>query len=130
MSKANDLLAQALETHIPDLKFEREYKPFELEYIALFGSTKGIREWMKKRNMSNFVLDFAFPEVKLYVEIQGFGFGHRGKGAIRDYKKQNQLVKAGWVGLVYPASEVKQNAEYIVWQVASLWKQLTDVRKP
>jgi len=129
MSVANDLLAAALEKHAPDLAFKREYKPFELEYISEFGSTKGIREWMKKRNISNFVLDFAFTDVKLYVEIQGFGFGHRGKGAIRDYKKQNQLVKAGWVGLVYPASEVKQNSEYIVWEVADMWRQLFKLKK-
>lgn len=121
MSKAND----KLDVYLKDsgLVYEREYKPFEIEYVKEFGSTKGIRAWMRQRNFNNFVLDFAFPDVMIYVEVQGFGFGHRGKGSVRDYKKNNQMVLSGWVGLVYPATEINQNPEYIVDQIKELWEQ-------
>lgn len=127
MSKANDLLAEKL-SEFPQIPIIREYKPFEVDYVAAHGNTKGIREWMKKNNLNNFALDFAIPSVKMYVEIQGSGgFSHRGAGAVRDYKKNNQLVKAGWRGLVFPALEVKPNAQYICEEIEDLWQRL--VRK-
>ncbi len=41
--------------------------------------------------------DFAFPQVFLAVEIQGFGTGHTSyTGMHKDYEKHNAAVKCGW----------------------------------
>ena len=41
--------------------------------------------------------DFAWPEHKLAVEIQGFGSGHNSyTGMSSDYEKHNEALRLGW----------------------------------
>lgn len=41
--------------------------------------------------------DFAWPPIKLAVEIDGFGFGHQAPNRIEDnHMKQNAAVLQGW----------------------------------
>lgn len=45
--------------------------------------------------------DFAFPELYIAIEIQGFGTGHTSyTGMQRDYEKHNSAMAIGW-GIVY-----------------------------
>lgn len=42
-------------------------------------------------------LDFAFPEIKLGVEIQGYGEGHAAYASMaNDHTKNNEAVLHGW----------------------------------
>jgi very-short-patch-repair endonuclease len=67
-------------------------------------------------------LDFAFPNHKIGIELQGYGTGHVSYlGMKRDYEKHNDFVSAGWLILYfmsnhlltpgYPISLIKQSLE-------------------
>ena len=46
--------------------------------------------------------DYAFPELKVAVEIDGFGFGHQAQqGQAQDNEKINAAIELGWVVLRY-----------------------------
>ena len=44
-------------------------------------------------------LDFAYPDVKVYVEGDGFGFHRFASDLDRDVRKRNGLATRGWIGL-------------------------------
>lgn len=47
---------------------------------------------------TRFRLDFAWPRVRVAVEVQGFGFGHSAiKGMERDARKMRAALRAGWI---------------------------------
>lgn len=55
-------------------------------------------------------LDFAFPSVKLGVEVDGRGH-FRGKMST-DYDKQNELTRMGWRILRFQSSQKRKAAEW------------------
>ena len=44
-------------------------------------------------------LDFAYPDVKVYLEGDGLGFHRFASDLDRDVRKRNGLAARGWVGL-------------------------------
>jgi len=44
-------------------------------------------------------LDFAYPDVKVYLEGDGFGFHRLASDLDRDIRRRNGLVERGWIGL-------------------------------
>jgi hypothetical protein len=44
-------------------------------------------------------LDFAYPDVKVYLEGDGFGFHRYASDLDRDVRRRNALVERGWIGL-------------------------------
>ncbi|MBA3286770.1 MAG: type IV toxin-antitoxin system AbiEi family antitoxin domain-containing protein [Acidimicrobiia bacterium] len=48
-------------------------------------------------------LDFAYPEVKVYLEGDGFGFHRFASDLDKDVRKRNGLLERGWVGLHFTA---------------------------
>lgn len=63
--------------------------------------------------------DFAWPEYKLAVEIQGFGPGHNTySGMSKDYEKHNHAVIAGWkiiylMGYQLTNKKIEHTVQYI-----------------
>lgn len=54
------------------------------------------------------LLDFAFPKVKLGIEIQGYGRGHTSyEGMSRDCEKNNEAVRHGWSILFLMSDSIK-----------------------
>lgn len=55
-------------------------------------------------------IDFAWPEVKLAVEIEGAvwvqGRHTRGSGFVKDIEKYNALTELGWSLLRYPSGKI------------------------
>ena len=52
-------------------------------------------------------MDFAWPEIKLAIEVNGAGFGHQSiSGQRRDMEKTNAAIEHGWRVLAYPAQSV------------------------
>lgn len=64
--------------------------------------------------------DFAWPEFKVAVEIEGGvwvkGRHNRGAGFIEDCHKYNEAARMGWTVLRFPTQEVENGTmiEYIV----------------
>ncbi len=48
-------------------------------------------------------LDFAYPDVKLYLEGDGFGWHRMPSDLDHDVRKRNGLVARGWIGLHFTA---------------------------
>jgi hypothetical protein len=44
-------------------------------------------------------LDFAYPDIKVYLEGDGFGFHRYASDLDRDVRRRNGLVERGWIGL-------------------------------
>jgi hypothetical protein len=44
-------------------------------------------------------LDFAYPDVKVYLEGDSFGFHRYASDLDRDSRKRNGLLARGWIGL-------------------------------
>ena len=67
--------------------------------------------------------DFAWPELMVAVEIDGFGFGHQAMQAMeRDNEKQNAAVQQGWWVLRYNSRQLGSHAkvEAAIQQVSEI----------
>lgn len=56
------------------------------------------QHWVRDRGFA-IRLDFAYPEVKVYLEGDGFGFHRFASDLDRDVRRRNGLVVRGWIGL-------------------------------
>ena len=68
-----------------------------------------------------FRFDFAWPEVKVGVEIDGFGYGHQAQQQMAaDNEKANLAVELGWKVLRYNSRQLgsKQGVSDAVEQVS------------
>jgi hypothetical protein len=68
------------------------------EEFALFGLPLPVRQH-KFHPTRKWLLDFAWPDRKIAVEIQGGGFiggAHTGAGQLRDFDKLNEATRLGW----------------------------------
>ena len=75
--------------------------------------------------MRKFKFDFAYPELKIAIEIEGgvFTKGAHGSisGILRDIEKYNLAVLNGWSVLRFlPDEMVKQNTYNIINQLIAL----------
>jgi hypothetical protein len=62
-------------------------------------------------------VDFAWPEHRLIVEIDGFAW-HSSQNALqRDHSRQNRLTLAGWTVLRYTADDVRHRPEKILAEI-------------
>ena len=74
------------------------------------------RQYMQ--DMCGFALDFAFPEIKLAIEIDGEYWHNLEKTKIKDRRRNYFLgVKKGWEVIHIPAKDFTQNSEHYVWEV-------------
>ena len=63
-------------------------------------------------------VDFAWPEQRLIVEIDGFEW-HATRDALRrDHARQRKLELGGWMVLRYTADEVRNNPQTLLTEVA------------
>lgn len=71
-------------------------------------------------------LDFAYPDVKVYLEGDGFGFHRFASDLDRDVRKRNGLLARGWIGLHFTArmsdAEIEQHLACCYDRTASEWR--------
>lgn len=88
------------------------YSEFRL-LALIYGNQKGMRERLKSHSVKDWRFDFAFPEQKLLIELQGATFkggkgGHTsGVGYEDDCYKKNSAKLHGWTVLEFTAQMVK-----------------------
>ena len=78
-------------------------------------NTDGIDGPMTKEfafdNSRKWRFDFAWPTVKVAVEIDGFGYGHQAQQNIaKGHEKQNAAVLQGWKILRYSSRQLGSKA--------------------
>lgn len=71
-------------------------------------------------------LDFAYPDVKVYLEGDGFGFHRFASDLDRDVRKRNGLLARGWIGLHFTArmsdAEIEQHLASCYDRTANEWR--------
>jgi len=67
-------------------------------------------------------LDFAYPDVNVYLEGDGFGFHRMASDLDRDVRRRNGLVQRGWIGLHFTA---RMTDAEIVANLASVYDRTT-----
>jgi very-short-patch-repair endonuclease len=100
--------------------------PLEKEHRfakEIVGDGPKFRERLKFAGLQDWRLDYAIPDLKIYLEVQGAGWGHQGnQGFLRDMRKHNALTLNGWLGLYFPAGTVKSSANFVAEQLQNLVK--------
>ena len=99
--------AQNFVRSAPELLFEKLMN--EMGYYPIAQYTEG---------MAGFLIDFAFPEIKLAIEIDGEYWHSLEKTQKRDRQKNYLLgVKKGWELIRIPASDFTNNSDHYIWEV-------------
>jgi very-short-patch-repair endonuclease len=75
----------------------------------------------------NYRLDFAFPEVRLVIEVDGYA-GHFAPEKQRyDRRRDQRLRRAGWTVLRYDWWEVTCDAARVAEEIAGIYRHLAAV---
>ena len=70
-------------------------------------------------------LDFAYPQIRLAVEVDGLAFHGSQKSFIEDQQRQRQLQMAGWVVVRFAAAEALRRPHYCVGEIARMMMHLS-----
>ncbi|MGH9272582.1 MAG: type IV toxin-antitoxin system AbiEi family antitoxin domain-containing protein [Ilumatobacteraceae bacterium] len=70
-------------------------------------------------------LDFAYPDVKVYLEGDGFGFHQFRSDLDHDARKRNGLIERGWIGLHFtatmPDAEIERSLASFYDRASGAW---------
>lgn len=110
------------------LKIISEHEESLFSYILLHGIEKPMRQYRFMEDRQ-YPFDFAWPQYKLAVEIDGGEYMERGghtwgKGFVRDREKQNAAVLLGWHILRFTGSHVQDNPHYCIETIKALLDKL------
>lgn len=78
----------------------------------------GIIGWHAQLPFRGWAIDFAFPEAKLAVEINGWAFHRSQSRWMRDQNKSNALTSAGWSVLNFSWHHLTDAPEDVITTVA------------
>jgi hypothetical protein len=104
-------------------------RPTFLAACAVAGVPEPVSEWQFARPARAWAFDYAWPEVRLALEVQGgiFSFGRHttGEGFGRDMEKWNAAVALGWFVIFCIPGEKNKVAltpkrREISWQIPAL----------
>jgi very-short-patch-repair endonuclease len=59
-------------------------------------------------------VDFAWPDRRLIVEVDGYEWHSSREAFQRDRERQNRLVQAGWTVLRFTVEDIRQRPELVV----------------
>lgn len=106
-ARAGDLLVAAA---------DRAESAAERRAVALLRAAK-ITGWVLGHHFGNYVIDIAFPESMLAVEIDGWAW-HMGVDRFRaDRHKGNALVRARWNLLRFTWHDLTNRPDYVVAEI-------------
>lgn len=95
----------------------------ESEAERLFADLLNLHEitgWCSQLPFRGYAIDFAFPEHKLAVEINGWAFHRSHKRWMSDQNKSNALTAAGWSVLNFTWHHLTEDPEAVITAVAEL----------
>ncbi|MFE0747826.1 DUF559 domain-containing protein [Gordonia sp. NPDC058843] len=79
--------------------------------------TAGIDGWVANHPSCGYVIDFAFLDRMVAVEIDGLAFHRDAKTFQRDRTRRNALIAAGWTVLNFTWGDLRDRPEYVVTTV-------------
>ncbi len=85
---------------------------------------------VRERNVFIGRVDFAYPELKLAIEVDGFE-PHTALDVFReDRARQNDLVASGWTVLRYVWRDVNAMAWHVAWEIERTRRRLAAEAAP
>lgn len=70
-------------------------------------------------------LDYAWPAVRLAVEVDGFTWHGSVTQMRRDYERRNRLTMVGWIFLIYTWPQVTDEADRVMAEIADTYRLLS-----
>ncbi|MBO0747147.1 MAG: DUF559 domain-containing protein [Acidimicrobiaceae bacterium] len=99
-----------LESHMARLISRSGLPAPEVEYVA--GDHRAYR------------LDFAYPALKLCIEVDGYAWHHDPAKVAYDHARRNRLRIEGWQILVYTWSQVRDDPDQVVAEIVEVYRRL------
>jgi hypothetical protein len=87
--------------------------------FARLAASHGLPRPVFQHRVGEYRLDFAYPELKIAIEVDGYAF-HSGLDAYqRDRDRQNHLVAHGWTVLRFTWADVVRRPGYVAQLIAA-----------
>lgn len=115
----------ALEQAIALLENTTEYSPIEKLFIERWRITYG-NGIVPQYNVPGFRyrVDFAFPDEKIAVELDGYEYHNSKEQFTNDRKRQREMELVGWRFIRFSGSEVYKDTDACVKQAYEFWQGL------
>lgn len=78
----------------------------------------GLTGWAANHPSCGYVIDFAFLDRMVAVEIDGFAFHRDAQTFQRDRARRNALIAAGWTVLNYTWGDLRARAHYVATSIS------------
>lgn len=75
-------------------------------------------------------IDFAFPQVRLAIEVDDYETHGTPMGFVHDRQRQNALVVLGWTVLRFTFDDVTRRPALVAAQILDVLRTLSDRRRP
>jgi very-short-patch-repair endonuclease len=75
-------------------------------------------------------LDFAYPGLRLVVEVDGYAWHASPEQFARDHRRRNELTTAGWTVLVYGWRDVSDVPDRVAGEIAATHRKLAAAVRP
>jgi very-short-patch-repair endonuclease len=69
-------------------------------------------------------LDFAYPDIKLVIEVYGYAWHHSPDQLAHDLARQRRLVSEGWTVLAYTWRQVADDPRGVASEIAAAHRRL------
>ena len=85
----------------------------------------GLTGWVRGHWFGGYELDFAFPEQRIAIEVDGWAWHVDVEQFRRDRRKQNELVLAGWTVLRFSWHDLTQRPTAVVAEIRAALASLS-----
>jgi very-short-patch-repair endonuclease len=69
-------------------------------------------------------LDFAYPAIKLAIEVYGYVWHNSAQQLGRDLARQRRLATQGWTVLAYTWRQIVDNPDAVAAEIADMHRRL------
>lgn len=69
-------------------------------------------------------LDFAYPALKLSIEVDGYAWHHDPAKVANDHARRNRLRIEGWQILVYTWTQLRDSPDQVMAELAEAYRRL------
>lgn len=120
---------EALVTALALIEEPSNYSPIEKMFIEKWRTVYG-NGIVPQYNVPGFSyrVDFAFPDDKVAVELDGYEYHNSKEQFTNDRKRQREMELTGWRFIRFSGSEVYKNTGACVLQAYEFWQSLTQAK--
>jgi very-short-patch-repair endonuclease len=77
----------------------------------------GLTGWLRAVGFERWTIDFAFPDAKVAIEVDGWAYHSDVERFRADRSKGNALVRAGWRLLRFTWHDLVNRPQYVVAEI-------------